>query len=622
MSYQPLDKQRTQDLLDVANKIRIHSVTCTQAANSGHPTSSSSAAEILSVLYFQYMRIDPKNVRHKSSDRFILSKGHACPGLYGVLVEAGVIPEEQLKTLRKIDSDLEGHPTPRQDYIDVATGSLGQGLSIGAGMAYTGKYWDKSEYRVYVVMGDGETAEGSVWEATGFASHYKLDNLCIIVDVNRLGQSEATSLGHDVETYRKRFEAFGCNTIVVDGHDVEALNKAYHDAATTKDKPTALICKTFKGKGYPGVEDQENWHGKALGAKTDEALDACKKALANPNIKLVPKMFTDNAPVVDISQVKLSAPPNYKLGDKVATRQAYGTGLVNLGRSCSRIVGVDGDTKNSTFALTYKKEFPDRFVECFIAEQNLVGVAIGMGCRQRNIVFVSTFAAFFTRAFDQIRMGAISQSQVNFVGSHAGCSIGEDGPSQMALEDFACFRTVPGAVCFYPSDAVSCERALELAANHKGITFTRTSRPATTVIYKQDEVFKVGEGKVVKSSDDDKLTVVGCAVTLQEALIAYEELKKEGISIRVVDPFTLKPIDKDLLIKSAKATGGKILTVEDHYPEGGLGEAVAGAVSEESGIIVKRLAVNAIPRSGKGAELMKMFRIDSTAIIAAAKEMI
>ena len=537
-------------------------------------------------------------------------------------MEAGVIPEESLKTLRKVDSDLEGHPTPRQDYIDVATGSLGQGLSIAAGMAYSGKYWDKSSYRVYCVLGDGEMAEGSVWEAVSFAGHYKLDNLCIIADINRLGQSEATALGHDMETYRDRFAAFGAHAIIVDGHDIEAVNKAFHEASTFKGKPTALVCKTFKGKGFPGIEDELNWHGKALGDKTDAALEACHKAIKNPKVHLTVKGFTDDAPKVELPQIKLSSPPNYKLGDMVATRVAYGNGLVNLGKSYDRIKGVDGDTKNSTFALTYKKAYPDRFVECFIAEQNMVGVAIGMDTRRRNVVFASTFAAFFTRAFDQIRMGAISQTEVNFVGSHAGISIGDDGPSQMALEDFACFRAVPGAVCFYPFDAVSCERAMELAANHRGVTFIRTSRPTTPVIYKPDEVFKVGEGKVVRSCDSDKVTVVGAGVTLHETIIAADALAKEGINIRVIDPFTLKPIDKDLLIKSAKATGGKLLTVEDHYPEGGLGEAVAGAVAEESGITVKIMAVREVPRSGKGAELLKLFGIDSTAIMATVKKMI
>ena len=533
-----------------------------------------------------------------------------------------MIPEEHLKTLRKFDSDLEGHPTPRQSYIDVATGSLGQGLSIAAGMAYNAKYYDKSSYRVYCILGDGETAEGSVWEAMSFASYYKLDNLCIILDINRLGQSEAAMLGHNMEVYRKRCDAFGTNAIVVDGHDVEVLNKAFHDAANCKGQPTTLICKTYKGKGFPGVEDLENWHGKPLGAKADISIEACKKLIKNPNVKLTMQPFTDDAPTVNFPKVTLSAPPNYEFGSKFASRKAYGNALVSIGKSYERIVALDGDTKNSTFSLTYKNAFPDRYVECFIAEQNLVGVAIGLGTRHRNIVFVSTFAAFFTRAFDQIRMGAISQTEVNFVGSHAGCSIGEDGPSQMALEDFACFRTVPRAVCFYPSDAVSCERAIELAANYRGITFTRTSRPETPVIYKKDEVFEIGKGKCVRSSDSDKVTVVGAGVTLQEAMIAADALQKDGINIRVIDPFCLKPIDKELLIASAKETNGKIITVEDHYPEGGLGEAVAGAVSEEKGIQVRRLAVNDVPRSGKKDELMKEFKIDSTAIIAAVKSFI
>jgi len=553
-----------------------------------------------------------------------LPQGHACPILYAAWCEAGLLSEEHLLTLRKVDSILEGHPTPRQNYIDVATGSLGQGLSVAAGMAYCGKYYDNNaSYRVYCVMGDGESAEGSIWEAASFAGYYKLDNLVGIIDVNRLGQSQPAALEHNVEAYRARMEAFGWHAIVVDGHDIEELCKAFYDAATTKGKPTCFIAKTFKGRGFPEIEDEENWHGKPLGAKAQAALDAIKPLIKNPGPHgLSPQPIVHDAPKVEFPQVKLSEPPNYKLGDKIATRKTYGDALVKLGTNYNRILALDGDTKNSTFSLTYKKAFPDRYIECFIAEQNLVGIGIGLACRDRNIVFCSTFAAFFTRAFDQIRMGAISQTQVNFVGSHAGCSIGEDGPSQMALEDFAMFRTIPDAACFYPCDAVSCERAIELAANYKGITFTRTSRPATAVIYNNDETFEIGKGKVVRSSDSDKVTVVGVGVTLHEALSAYEDLKKEGINIRVVDPFTLKPIDKDLLAKCAKETGGRVLTVEDHYPEGGLGEAVAGALSEETGVKVRKLAVTGIPRSGPGSVLMDIYGISARCIKEAVKNML
>jgi transketolase len=562
--------------------------------------------------------------RHPSSDRFILSKGHAAPVLYAAWAEAGLIPIPELKNLRKIDSELEGHPTPRQNYIDVATGSLGQGLGVACGMAYCGKYIDKASYRVYCVIGDGESAEGSIWEACAFASYYKLDNLVAIFDVNRLGQSQAASLEHDMVTYQKRLDAFGFNAIVLDGHSVREVVAAFDNASQTKDKPTALICKTLKGKGFPGVEDLLDWHGKPLGPKADEALAAVKARIKNPGphgIKPLP--IVDDAPAVDLSKVRLCEPPNYKLGEKIATRKTYGDALVKLGKVCDRVIALDGDTKNSTFSLTYKKAFNDRYVECFIAEQNLVGVGTGLACRDRNVVFCSTFACFLTRAFDQIRMGAISQTNCNFVGSHAGVSIGEDGPSQMALEDFAMFRSVPTATCFYPCDAVSTERAIELAAQTKGITFTRTSRPATPVIYKNEEVFEIGKGKLVRSSDNDKVTVVGVGVTLFEALEAYDKLKAENITIRVIDPFTLKPIDTELLIASAKATGGRVITVEDHYFEGGLGEAVAGALTTiKSDVIVRRLAVSAVPRSGPGSVLMDKFNISARAIIEAVKDLL
>lgn len=569
------------------------------------------------------MKYDPKEPRHPSSDRFILSKGHAAPVLYAAWAEAGTIPVEELKNLRKIDSPLEGHPTPRQEYIDVATGSLGQGLSVACGMAYNGKYIDKASYRVYCIMGDGESAEGSIWEAASFAGHYKLDNLVAIFDVNRLGQSEPAALQHQVETYRKRMESFGFHAVVVDGHDVEELCRNFYEATTVTGKPTCLIAKTFKGKGFPNVEDQENWHGKPLGKNSAAALEAVNKAIVNPGPHgITPQPFVDDCPKVEFPEVKLSEPPNYNKGDKVATRVAYGTALVKVGTNYERIYALDADTKNSTYSLTYKKAFNDRHIECFIAEQNMVGVAIGLATRNRNICFVSSFACFFSRCFDHVRMGAISQTQINIVGSHAGVSIGEDGPSQMALEDFAMFRSIPGCACFYPSDAVSCERGIELAANHKGMTFTRTSRPATPVIYTADDKFEIGKGKVVCSSDNDKVTVVGAGVTLHEAMKACETLKGEGIGIRVIDPFTLKPIDKELLVKSALETGGNIITVEDHYPEGGLGEAVAGAVCGERGIALRRIAVQEVPRSGPGAALMDMFGISAPHIVKAVKEMI
>jgi len=620
--YHCPDQKKVQDLKDLANRLRILSIKSTTAAGSGHPTSCCSMADITSVLFFHTMRYKVSDPRDPSSDRFVLSKGHTAPILYAAWCLAGLFPESDLMNLRKIDNDLEGHPTPRLSFVDVATGSLGQGLSCACGMAYTGKYFDKSSYRVYCVLGDGETAEGSVMEAAAFASHYKLDNLVAIVDVNRLGQSDPTSLQHDMETYRKRWDSFGWNAIVLDGNNIEDLLKAFFDANQTKDRPTCILAKTYKGKGIPGVEDQMNWHGKAIGDKSNAAIEAIDSLIVNKNItgeKVNKAAVVDDAKVVDMSAIKLSEAPNYAEGVKVATRVAYGTALAKLGRSSNRVIALDGDTKNSTFAITFQKEFPERFIECFIAEQNMIGVGIGCATRKRTVAFASAFACFLSRAYDQIRMGAISQTQLKMVGSHVGVSIGEDGPSQMALEDIAMFRAVKNCIVFYPSDAVSAERAVELCANTPNMCYIRTSRPATINVHANDAVFEVGKGKVVRQSAKDTCLLIGAGITLHECLKAHESLAKENIHVRVFDPFCIEPIDVEGIIKNAKECGGNIVTVEDHYPQGGLGEAVSGAVSMEAGIRVKRLAVNGLPRSGPAAALIEMFGISSNHVIDAVK---
>lgn len=568
------------------------------------------------------MRYKVSSPKDPSNDRFILSKGHAAPILYAAWAEAGLFPVSDLKNLRKIDSDLEGHPTPRLNFIDVGTGSLGQGLSVACGMAYVGKYFDKASYRTFCLLGDGESSEGSVWEALNFASFYNLDNLVVIFDINRLGQSGPAPLQHDMEVYRQRLTAFGLNAIVVDGHDIEELTKAFHEASITKGKPTAILAKTFKGKGFVNIEDLEKWHGTPLNDKAVNVLEEINGQIRNKKIPInIPKPIFD-APTVDISNVHLSTPPNYTLGEKIATRVAYGTALAKIADNNNRVIALDADTKNSTFSDKIKVKYPERHIECFIAEQNMVGIAVGAACRDRTISFVSTFATFFTRSFDQIRMGAISQTNVNFVGSHCGISIGEDGPSQMGLEDIALFRSIPGSSVFYPADAVSCERAIELAANTKGICFIRTSRPATAVIYKNDDKFALGKAKIIKSSPSDKVLVIGAGVTLYEALNAAEELEKSGVSIRVLDPFTIKPIDASTIIKNAKECGGNIITVEDHYPEGGLGEAVLSAVAEEKSISVKKLAVTDIPRSGPPNVLLDLFGISAKNVVAAVKKIV
>lgn len=616
-----IDEKTIRDLRVLADRMRIDSIQATNASKSGHPSSCSSMAEIMSVLFFRVMRYKLSEPRDKSSDRFILSKGHAAPILYSAWSEAGLFPKEDLMNLRKIDSDLEGHPTPRLNFVDVATGSLGQGLSVACGMAYVGKYFDKASYKTYCLIGDGESAEGSIWEALHFAGHYKLDNLCAIFDINRLGQSEATSLQHDMEVYRKRLEAFGFNAIVVDGHDVEELCKAFDEASLTKGRPTAVLAKTYKGYKFPNISNEENWHGKPLGDKADEVIQAIRNQMEGDNVVVSIKAPVEDAPDVDITNVQLSTPPAYKKGELVATRLAYGTALFKLAQNNSRVIGLDGDTKNSTYSEKIKKVSPDRYVECYIAEQNLVGVAIGAGCRGRTVPFVSTFAAFFTRAFDQLRMGAISQTNVNCVGSHAGVSIGEDGPSQMALEDLAMFRTIPGSTVFYPSDAVSCERAAELAANTKGICFIRTSRPNTAVIYENDEAFAIGKAKVVLSHEEDDMLVIGAGVTLHEALKAAGQLEAAGIKIAVLDPFTVKPIDQETLIREAHRCKDRVMTVEDHYPEGGLGEAVASALAGERNVVIKRLAVLEVPRSGPPEVLLDKYGISAASIVEAAKQL-
>ncbi|KAM4651524.1 transketolase [Discoglossus pictus] len=617
--YHKPDQQTLQALKDTANRLRVNSIKATTAAGSGHPTSCCSSAEIMSVLFFHAMKYKPQDPRNASNDRFVMSKGHAAPILYAAWAEAGFLKESELLNLRKLDSILEGHPVPKQEFVDVATGSLGQGLGAACGMAYTGKYFDKASYRVYTLLGDGEVSEGSVWEAMAFAGFYKLDNLVAIFDINRLGQSDPAPLQHKVDIYQKRCEAFGWHAVVVDGHSVEELCKAL---CCVKNQPTAIIAKTFKGKGITGVEDKENWHGKPL--PKDMAEQAIKEieSKIQSKKKLNPTLPEEDAPKVNIKNIKISSPPNYKLGEKVATRKAYGLALAKLGHANDRVIALDGDTKNSTFAELFKKEHPDRYIECYIAEQNMVSVAVGAATRDRTVAFASAFATFFTRAFDQIRMAAISESNINLCGSHCGVSIGEDGPSQMALEDLAMFRAVPTATVFYPSDAVSTEKAVELAANTKGICFIRTSRPENAVIYSPNEQFKIGQAKVVLQSKDDQVTVIGAAVTLHEALAAAEQLKKEKISIRILDLFTIKPLDANAILENAKATKGRIITVEDHYHEGGIGEAVASVVAGVPGITLKTLAVSHVPRSGTPAELLKMFGIDKDAIVEAVKSVV
>nr|CAH7735441.1 unnamed protein product [Callosobruchus chinensis] len=566
------------------------------------------------------MRYKVSEPRDPGSDRLVLSKGHAAPALYACWMENGLVPHSENKNLRQLGNNLEGHPTPRLNFVDVGTGSLGQGLAISNGMAYVGKYLDNADFRTYCLIGDGECAEGSIWESIAFASYYKLDNLVLILDANRLGQSEPTMLGHQMDTYKKRLDAFDFHTIVVDGHNVEELIKAFDCAASIKGKPTAILAKTFKGRDFPGIEDKENHHGKPLGTATEKVLQHLNSMLKCKGQLKFNIPTPKSLPPANICNVRLSSPPSYKIGEKVATRNAYGTALVKLAQNNDRVIALDGDMKNSTFSEALKKFDPKRFIECFIAEQNLVGVGIGAACRDRTIAFASTFAAFLTRAFDQIRMGAISQTNLNLCGSHCGVSIGEDGPSQMALEDLAMFRSIPTATVFYPSDAVSLERAVELAANTKGVTFIRTNRPATPVLYPNDTQFVIGKAHILRSSTEDKVLVIGAGVTLVEALGAADQLAKSGINVRVLDPFTIKPIDKEGIIRHAKECCGRILVVEEHYYEGGIGEAVLSACAEERNIYVKHIAIPRVPRSGTPTDLLEYYGINAKHIAEYVKQ--
>ena len=601
-------------LKGIANQLRIHSIAATTAAGSGHPTSCCSAADVVATLFFGQMRYDAKNPRYHNNDRFILSKGHAAPLLYAAWAEAGLVPTEELLKLRRIDSDLEGHPTPRLLFVDVATGSLGQGLSVGVGMALAARV-DALDYNTYVLLGDGEIAEGGVWEAASLAGIYKLNNLIAIVDVNRLGQSQATAFGHELGVYRKRFEAFGWRVEDVDGHDIEEILEVLSGVGLN-DQPLVILAKTYKGAGVSFLQDKDGWHGKPL--SQEEAAKAIAELQPSSKSASGVAIPTPNQLPAPPTEPPASYPAlNYKPGDVVATREAYGNAIARIGEVDSRVVAMDGDTKNSTFADKFFKKFPDRFTECFIAEQNMVGVATGFGARGK-VPFASTFACFLARAYDQIRVAGISMANLKLAGSHVGVSIGEDGPSQMALEDLAMMRAVAGSVVLYPSDAVSTEKLVEQMATTRGIHFLRTSRPTTAVIYGNDEQFPVGGAKVLRQNSGDKVTVVAAGVTLHEALKAADALKSEGIGITVVDAYSVKPLGKDVIKAAAQKTNNTVVTVEDHYAEGGLGDAVAGELSSE-GIKVHKLAVRELPRSGKPEELLARYGIDVTAIVKAVK---
>jgi transketolase len=602
---------------ELGQQLRVDSVRAAAVTKSGHPTSSMSGADLMAVLLAKYLRYDFANPDEPRNDHLVFSKGHASPLLYSMYKAAGAITDEELLTFRKFGSRLEGHPTPVLPWVDVATGSLGQGLPYGVGIALAGKRLDRLPYRTWVLCGDSEMAEGSMWEAFEHAWHEKLDNLIAIIDVNRLGQRGETMHGWDLDSYAKRAEAFGWHAIEIDGHDVEAIDAAYGEALETTGTPTVVVAKTIKGKGVKAVEDKDGFHGKALDdpAAAIEELGGIRNItvdVAKPEIEGEPHRF-------EVGTLEL---PSYELGEDVATRKAYGDALKALGDGRGDVVALDGEVSNSTFAEIFRDAHPDRYFEMYIAEQQMVAAAVGIQVRGWK-PFASTFAAFLTRAYDFIRMAAISRANLKLCGSHAGVSIGEDGPSQMALEDLAAFRAVHGSTVLYPSDANQTARLVEAMADLDGIVFMRTTRANTPVIYGPDDEFPVGGSTVVRSSDNDEVTLIGAGITLHEALKAADALAEEGVSARVIDLYSVKPVDAEALHSAAEATGGRFLVAEDHWPEGGLAEAVleAFADSDERPRLV-HLAVREMPGSGTPAELLAAAGIDADHIAAAARELV
>jgi transketolase len=610
-----------KDWQSLAAQLRVDSIRCTTAAGSGHPTSCMSAADLMAVLLAKYLRYDWTNPHHPNNDRLIFSKGHACPLLYAMFKAAGAIADDELLTLRKFGSRLEGHPNPHVlPYVDVATGSLGQGLPIGVGMALNGKFLDKLPYRTWVVLGDSEIAEGSNWEAFDKASYYKLDKLIGILDMNRLGQRGETDLGWDSAAYAARVRAFGWHAIELDGHDLGAIDRAYTEALASKDQPTCLIARTEKGHGVSFVDNKENWHGKAFNPEQAKAAIAELGGERSLIIQTSKPGALKPAATPAARPLKL---PVYEVGAKEATRKAYGDALVAVGANRPEVVALDSEVSNSTFAEEFKKAFPDRFFEMFIAEQQLLGAAVGLGVLGKR-AFASTFAAFFTRAYDQIRMAAISNATIHLVGSHCGVSIGADGPSQMGLEDIAMMRCVHGSTILYPCDPNQAAQLVNAMVDLPGISYMRTTREKTPVIYAPGESFAVGGSRLVRHSDRDQVAVIAAGITVHEALKAYEALKSEGITIRVIDAYSVKPIDREALHRAARDTLGRLVVIEDHWFEGGLGDAVLDAFAETrvDGLRVVKLAVRDMPGSGTPAELMDAAGIDAAHLIQAVKRLL
>jgi transketolase len=603
-------------LSELGQQLRVDSIRCSDAAGSGHPTSSMSAADLMAVLLANHLQYDFDRPEDPRNDHLIFSKGHASPLYYSMLKAAGAITDEELMTFRRLGSRLEGHPTPVLPWVDVATGSLGQGLPIGVGVAVAAKRLEQMPYHVWVLCGDSELAEGSIWEAFEHAAWIGLDNLTAIFDVNRLGQTRETMHGWDLDSYTARATAYGWHAIEIDGHDLEAIDQAYNEAKQAHDRPTVIVAKTKKGKGASEVEDKNGKHGKPL-EHPEEAI----KELGGERhlIVQVHKPTGDEKPRVFEPDHSV-AWPQWRQGEEVATRRAYGEALAALGSERGDIVALDGEVSNSTYSEIFRNAHPDRYFEMFIAEQQMLAATVGFQVRGYR-PFASTFAAFLSRAYDFIRMSAISQAKMCLVGSHVGASIGEDGPSQMALEDLAALRAVHSSIVLYPCDPNQTAALVRLMADHPGIAYMRTTRGASPTIYDADEQFEIGGAKVLRSSEDDQVTLIGAGVTLHEALKAGDELAEHGIAARVIDLYSVKPIDADTLRQAAEDTGA-LVTVEDHWPEGGLGDAVLAALAEVENVRVRKLAVDKMPGSGKPQELVHDVGIDSDAIVAAARELV
>ena len=608
---------------ELAAQLRVDSVRSSTSAGSGHPTSSMSAADLLAVLVTRHLRYDWDDPRLAANDHLIFSKGHASPLLYSAFKAVGVVSEEELMTgYRRFGQRLEGHPTPVLPWVDVATGSLGQGLPDGVGVALAGKYLDRLPYRVWVLCGDSELAEGSIWEALDKASHYSLSNLIVIVDVNRLGQSGPTELGWDLDAYAARAAAFGAGVMVIDGHDLAEIDGAL--AAAEGDIPggqaTVILAKTVKGRGFSEVENKEGWHGRPFPPDmADRAIAELggvrNLVLRGPRPEPVPASHQPAAPA-DTG----AASPEYAVGDKVATRKAYGDALVALGARDPKVVALDGEVKNSTFALEFAQAYPDRYFEMYIAEQQMVAAATGLAVRGYR-PFASTFASFWTRAHDFIRMGAISGVDLRLAGSHAGVEIGADGPSQMGLEDLAMMRAVHGSTVLYPADGTSTAALVEAMAATAGISYIRTTRGSYPGLYPAGEAFPVGGSKVLRTGEHDEVTLIGAGITLHECMRAADILDAEGVGARVIDCYCVKPIDTPTIVAAAQATGGRIVIAEDHHPEGGLGSAVTDALlaAGQRDLSVAHLAVREMPGSGTGPELLAWAGIDAGHIAAAAR---